>query len=175
MRRLWRRRSSRERSEAGFTFVEVLIGLVLLSVVGVALARGVSGALGATGRISASLTQSARLARLDDSLRSLCARIRTPYWEPGQSVTATDYGIRIGWLDGEAGGEIALGFRDGVLTLGDGRTVERYLGFHGASFTPIEEGDSRVRALRVDLELADSRRIAIVARMGSVLLAGAPR
>lgn len=175
MRRHWRRRCSRARSEAGFTFVEVLVGLVLLSVVGVALARGVSGALAATGRISASLTQSARLARLDDSLRSLCARIRTPYWEPGQSVMVTNDGIRIGWLDGEPGGELALGFRDGVLTVGDGRTVERYLGFHGASFTPIEEGESHVRALEVELDLADSRRIAIVARMGSALLAGAPR
>jgi prepilin-type N-terminal cleavage/methylation domain-containing protein len=159
-------------SDDGFTFVEVLVAIALLSVVGVATSRGLSQALRSVGRTGVSLAQSARLARLDDSLRSLSGRIRVPYWAADQAIATGADELRVGWLDGDPERELSLGFRDGVLAVGDGRTVERYAGFGNARFSVLPDQDGRTVGIGLELLLSDGSRVTVLARLGSMPVRG---
>lgn len=170
MSKPWSPRSSRARSEGGFTFIEALVGMALLSVVGVATSRGLSQALRSVARTGASLASSARLARLDDTVRSLSARVRAPFWAGGHAVVSGPDELRVGWLDGESERELCLSFHDGVVTVGDGRLAERYAGFLSAGFSVVTDAQERTAGVRLDLLLSDTSRVTVLARLGSVPL-----
>ena len=166
MRRPRPRPFSRARNEEGFTFLEVLVGLVILSFLGAALAGSVSAALRTALRIDASLRRSSRMLRIDDTLRSLAARVRTPYWAASHAVSTVEGELRVGWLDGDPDRRLSIGFHDGVLTIGDGESASRFDGIDGALFSLTEDEESRVSCLRLELDFGGSRELTIVARLG---------
>lgn len=167
----WHRPHLRRTSEDGFTFVEVLVGLLIVSILGTAVATGLSGALRVVDRIQARLLESARLLRLDDGVRDLAERVRVPYFSSGHDATSTEYGLSIAWIDGDPDRTASVEFRDGTIFVSDGGTAQQYPGFAGARATLVEDPDRGVYVLRLDVILADAQEITIIARLGSSPLA----
>jgi prepilin-type N-terminal cleavage/methylation domain-containing protein len=87
-------------NERGFTFIEILVSLLLLSLLGLVIWNGLSRGEGLVLRTFQAAADSVKILQLDTGLRDAAGRVRVPYWEGDCAATSTDDGISVPWLDG---------------------------------------------------------------------------
>jgi len=163
-----RRVLSRSRpSEQGFTLVEVLIGMAILSILGVGVWSGVTVALRTAERFHARALANARLLQLDDRFRECAGRILAPWWISGPSLSTTGGSWSVAWLDGDPKRKLVLSFSEGVLSVDDGAYVSRYPGLSSASLAAGLDGRNESLGMTLTVEGKDIGHKAIVARYGS--------
>jgi prepilin-type N-terminal cleavage/methylation domain-containing protein len=162
------------RHEDGFTFLEVLVALAILSLLGVGAWNAASVSLRLASGIHGRILEASRLLELDDRLRALSSRVLTPYWAAGHAMTLDSGECRVAWLDGDPGKSLALSFRGGVLSVGDGETAATYSDFRRADFLSALDGEGRPFGLSVEMETRDGRVFTVTGRFGGAPVRGAP-
>ena len=105
-------------SDGGFTFVEILVSLLLVSLLGLVIWSGLARGENLVRRTSRGTADAVRILQLDTALRKAAGRVRVPYWETGPQVEAGEDFLRVSWLDGQAQLYLSLGRRDGLLAVG---------------------------------------------------------
>lgn len=105
------------RVEAGFTFVEVMVSLLLVSVLVLVLVSALVGAQRLIGGAGETAVGAARLLELDEALRKAALRVRTPFWEAPEAVVVADGRIEVPWLDGFAERSLVVERRGDRLAL----------------------------------------------------------
>ena len=152
--------------EHGFTLLEVLAGLAILSVLGIGVWSGVAAALRAISRYHDTALACARLLQLDDRFREAAGRVRVPWWLPGPTVSESDGGYSIPFLDGLPDKLLSIQLVNGALYVTDGAYVSVFPGITAArvSFALDENSDSYGAALEIDM--AGIGHAVIVARWG---------
>jgi len=157
---------SRE-NEEGFTLLETLVAMVVLSILGVGVWAAVTvSAQGAAGS-RASARAGTQVLQIDDRLRACVGRVRAPWWMPAPAVEESDGGWRIACLDGDPGKSLGISWKTAVLSIDDGGTVSRYVGFTSVHLTPAVHMDGRPYGVELALEGKYVGRVSIVARFGS--------
>jgi hypothetical protein len=162
------------RHEGGSTFLEVLVALAILSLLGVGAWNAASVSLRLASGIRTRILEASRLLELDDRLRSLTSRVRTPYWAAGHSMTLAVGECRVAWLDGDPLRSLALSFHGGVLSLGDGEAAATYADFRRADFLSALDADGDPFGLSVELETRDGRVVTVTGRFGGAPVRGGP-
>jgi len=169
--------------EEGFTLLETLVAMVVLSALGVGAWVAVAVAWRSVERIRAGSRAGAEVLRLDDRLRACAGRVRPPWWggepalETGGGEPALEAGSawRIACLDGDPGKFLILSWRDGVLSIDDGAIITRHTGFADVGCSPALDGTGASFGVERDLAAAPLGRFAIVARYGGrPLMSGFP-
>ncbi len=163
----WIKRCSSARSERGSTLLEVIIGLLILSLIGIGAWNGAAVSLRAAGRYHDAILGGTRILQVDDKVRGLASRIHTPYWMPGHEVMQEGGGMSVAYLDGIREKAFRLEFSAGVLSIGDGDQVTRFPGFESAVFAPALDGHDSVTGIRIELRTKTSGPIVIIARFAS--------
>ena len=149
-------------NDAGFTYVETIVALLLVSLLLIPLGLLVRAGFSVPPRIAGKGAQTRNLVLLDRELRRLASRVRPPYWLKGPQVTEDGYSLRVNWLDGEESGILNLTIEpDGLscLELEEDATTGTPLkklpldGFDSARFeTPaVGEGSGASRGFRLVL------------------------
>ena len=105
-------------SDGGFTFVEILVSLLLVSVLGLVIWSGLDRGENLVRRTFRGTADAVRILQLDTALRKAAGRVRVPYWETGPEVEAAEYSLRVSWLDGQALQYLSLERRGGLLAVG---------------------------------------------------------
>ncbi len=110
--------SSEAGGQGGFTFVELLVSLVLLSVLGLVVWSGLLNADGLVRRTIRQAALSARVLQLDTFLRRSALRVRVPYWQTGLQANQEPGKVEVPWLDGEAGATLTVELRGEQVIVG---------------------------------------------------------
>jgi prepilin-type N-terminal cleavage/methylation domain-containing protein len=103
--------------ESGFTIVEVLAALTIISLCGLLVAGFVPAAIRLGGQVRRDLSAARNLLRLDGEIRSLTAAVATPYWERRPTLEADASGLSIPWYGGRADQVLRFVRRDDAFTL----------------------------------------------------------
>jgi prepilin-type N-terminal cleavage/methylation domain-containing protein len=160
------------RTEDGWTLMEVLVAMAVLSLLALGAWNAAAVSLRLASGIRERTLEASRLLELDDRLRALASRVRTPYWAGGHGVSLADGGCRVAWLDGDPQKGLLMAFRDGVLTVGDGETAASYPGFRRAAFLSALDAEGRPYGVSVDLETEGGRALAVTGRFGGAPVRG---
>jgi hypothetical protein len=160
--------------ESGSTFLEVLVALGILSLLGVGAWNAASVSLRLASAVRAKTLESSRLLELDDRLRALASRVRTPYWAAGHGVALAEGECRVAWLDGDPARSLVLSFREGVLSVGDGEGAMAYRGFRHAGFLTALDAEGLPFGITVELETQEGRALTVIGRFGGAPVRGRP-
>jgi prepilin-type N-terminal cleavage/methylation domain-containing protein len=159
--------------EDGFTLVEVLVGLAVISLLGVAVWGAAAAAFRGVERARRSALASARAIQLDDRFRACIGRVRPPWWGGEPRMESEGAAWRIGDLDGEAGKALVLRWADGVLSIDDGTTATRHTGYTGVELAPALDTGGRVFGSKLVVVGGALGRLEILARWGGQVVNGA--
>jgi prepilin-type N-terminal cleavage/methylation domain-containing protein len=159
-------RSPSRPGEEGFTLLEVLVGMVVLSLLGIGAWSAVTVALRSVERFRDSARAGFRVLQLDDRLRACADRVRPPWWSGEPELQAEGYAWRISCLDGDPGRMLAISWQDGVLAIDDGERIARYRGFTDVSLSAVRDGTGAAFGVELSLEAEHLGRLRIVARYG---------
>ena len=168
MRRLTRWPS--RKSEEGFTLLETLVAMVVLSALGVGVWAAVTVSEQSVARSRASSRAATQVLQVDDRLRACVSRVRAPWWMPAPSIQGDDGSWNIPYLDGDPDKSLAISWKTTELSIDDGGAVSRYPGFTSARLTSALDVDGRPYGVELTLEGKYVSRISIIARFGSVEL-----
>lgn len=160
------------RPEGGWTFLEVLVALAVLSLLGVGAWDAAAVSLRLASGIRERTLEASRLLELDDRLRGLALRVRTPYWAGSHEVSLADGSCRVAWLDGDRDKGLLMAFRDGTLTVGDGENAASYPGFRRAVFLSALDAENRPFGVSVELETEGGRVLTVTGRFGGAPVRG---
>jgi prepilin-type N-terminal cleavage/methylation domain-containing protein len=165
-------RSSSRPGEEGFTLLEVLVGMVVLSLLGIGAWTAVSVAWRSVERFRAGSRAGAAVLQLDDRLRACAARVRPPWWggEPGLSAAGDAW--RISCLDGDPDRALTLSCQDGVLAIDDGQLVARYHGFTDVDLSPARDPTGSQFGVELSITADPLGRFTIVATYGGRAVRG---
>ncbi len=161
-------RYSRPESEEGFTLVEVLVALVLLSTLSLVVwAASFTG--GRTlSKISAGISHNVELLEIDSAVRSYAQRVTLPYWLAGAKAESSDGGLSLPYLDGNPGLFLTLAFHDGMLTFGDGTQSVSFPDVQEARMEVSPPSEGAASALTLIVKIKRGPEIRIVAPLGGV-------
>ena len=163
-------RLSSRASEEGFTLLETLVAMVVLSAIGIGVWAAVTVSSQSVTRSRASGRAAAELLQIDDRLRACVSRVCAPWWSPAPTIQGGGGSWSIPYLDGAADRSLGISWKDAALLIDDGATVSRYPGFTSASVAPALDADRRPFGVELALEGRYLGRVTIVARFGSVEL-----
>jgi type II secretory pathway pseudopilin PulG len=130
----------RARLAGGFSTIEAMVALLLLSLVGLIAVEAVSGGRRASGAGSARAAAAVRLLQADTALRRAVGEIRVPYWVGHVEAAAVEGGFSLPYRDGEEARSLRVAASAGWIVLdaeGDGTAVRRLGPFAEASVEPV--------------------------------------
>jgi prepilin-type N-terminal cleavage/methylation domain-containing protein len=162
-----RRKSPFRRREQGFTLVEVLIGMAIMSILGLAVWTAVTVGLRTAGRLHDGALANARLLLLDDRLREAVGRVRVPWWIAEPAVETAPGAWSIPWLDGEPDRKLVISWHDEAVWIDDGQYVSRHPGMTSVVVQPGLEGRDAALGITLAAVRSDTTSVRIVARYGS--------
>ena len=91
----------RSDSENGFTFIEVLVSLLIISLVGMVLYASFSAGFRGIEKSKAEMRTAVRRLQTDSIIRSAAGSVRIPYWITEYEMTAAGETLEFPWYDGE--------------------------------------------------------------------------
>jgi prepilin-type N-terminal cleavage/methylation domain-containing protein len=159
-------RSHSRRGEEGFTLLEVLAGMVVLSLLGIGVWTAVTVAWRSVERFREGARAGSQALRLDDRFRACAGRVRPPWWGGEPELRSEGNSWRISCLDGDPGKTLTLSWQGGVLAIDDGESVTRYPGIADADCAPARDGTGVPFGAEISLEVEHVGRFTIVARYG---------
>jgi type II secretory pathway pseudopilin PulG len=153
--------------EAGFSFLEVLVALLLAATLGLVLWSGLGGAQGLLRQTVRRTSLAVKILQLDTALRQGLERVRVPFWlEPASAVRQEGGRIDISYLDGDPEKTLTLRLRDGRLSLEAGGVEATFGPFPGTGLALSRDPEGRPRGVEVSIDRGGEGTL-ILARFGS--------
>jgi prepilin-type N-terminal cleavage/methylation domain-containing protein len=165
-------RSHSRPGEEGFTLLEVLVGMVVLSLLGIGVWTAVAVAGRSMERFRESVRAGSQVLQLDDRFRACADRVRPPWWGGEPDLVAAGGAWRISCLDGDPDRALTLSWQDGVLAIDDGELVARYRGLTDVELAPARDPAGRQLGVELRLTAEPLGRFTIVARYGGHAVRG---
>jgi hypothetical protein len=178
--------SKSNRSEEGFTFLEILVAMFLLALLGVVLWSGLRIAQGGIGTVGTVSSSTAKLLQLNRALRHYVEDVRFPFWEGDSEIQYGSESLEIPYYNAERDSRLVLTKE----TTGDGGrmrmtiSIESDTGdekgrlltigpFQSIDWSILEDDRGAPRGLRVEVVAEDGERfepLVIVACFGGLPL-----
>ena len=127
------------KNDDGFTLLEIMVGLVILSLIGVVVWQGISHTGRLFEKISSSLFSTIRTVQMDQYIRDETAKIKAPFWIKDLRVQENGgQSLSIPYLEGDADRFLVFEYKGEYLHIG-----EKKQGSEGAetmlAFGPFKE------------------------------------
>jgi prepilin-type N-terminal cleavage/methylation domain-containing protein len=170
------KRSASSKNEQGFTFIEVMVALLIVSLIVVVAWQGSSRSGNLLDRISRDSLTVLKLMRAESALRDAVAEIRIPFWVSEAVIEEGEGELAIPFYGGSADTLLVVKCEDGHIVIGtkssgEGTTekIVSFGPFAGASVDLARSDDDRPFGVRCTILVADGsfEHVEITARFGS--------
>jgi len=159
LRKIVQQFSAPKKNEQGFTLIEAITMIAVISVLGVVLWSGATLAMRAVDNMGSYLDGSSAFLQAENALREKCAAVRFPYWAGRCEVEIDETSASIPYYKGQKDSELRLEFKDHMLWVSipkkDGDEGERsrlpYGPFGGAEFAVAQNPNRGVYGISVTL------------------------
>lgn len=164
------------KSDKGFTYIEMMVALIILSLAGVLVWQGISAAGKLLDKISARSSETMRLMQTEETVRELVGRIKIPFWMSTMELEEEEGEIAIPFYEGRSDNLLVIKYEDSSLIIGtrgtDGEQIEGVNSFGPFSNAEIEvargeEGELFGITVVLYTEKRPSDGVHITARFGS--------
>ena len=165
---MWRRRrtSLPPGNEQGFTLVEVLVALALLSTLGLFVWAAAASGEKSLRRIVDGIRRYAEILELDAVVRSYAQRVLTPYWLPAPRSEISPGSLSVSYLDGSEEAALQISFRGQTLSVGDGAHNAEFQGVQDARMEITTAPPQGASALKLTVRLGGRQPVTILAALG---------
>lgn len=138
----------------GFTLIETLIAITLISLIGIPVFSVVTDTVGFTGRVKDLNQWNKELVQLERSLRKSVGEIRAPFWISDIELIEETGFISVPYWNSDADSLLQIGVEDSVLkiTTPDGSKV--FNGYNGVEFDVFKDSLSRTIGLSITVKKA---------------------
>ncbi|ULQ59086.1 prepilin-type N-terminal cleavage/methylation domain-containing protein [Brucepastera parasyntrophica] len=89
------------KNEEGFTFMEVLVAIAIISIIGLSLLWGIASISDSVTRARENARLALSLLKADEYIRERTAEIRIPYWERNITFESSGSSASIPWYQGD--------------------------------------------------------------------------
>jgi prepilin-type N-terminal cleavage/methylation domain-containing protein len=171
--------ADRPGADAGFTFMEILVAMMLMAALTVVVTSGFLSGEGLIHRTIRAATEASQLLRTRETLRRAAARVRIPWWSGPVDAQEQNGELAIPWVDGNPASALRLAHQGAMLvvSLGADGPVSALGPFVDSPIALARDDQGRPWGLRVDVRSgsADRAAVEIVVAFGSAPLgAGGP-
>lgn len=139
-------------SENGFTLIEVLIVLTLISLIGVPLLGVFSNTVNFTGKIKDLTRWNREMFALERVLRHSVSQIKIPFWISDIEVIESIGIIKVPYWNGNASSFLEIEVKDEVFKISTADEVAVFKGYNGFKFDLLEDSQSRTIGLSLIIE-----------------------
>lgn len=168
MRAAERKSSPPNPIEAGFSFIEILVSMLLSAVLGLVLWSGLSNGEGLVRKTILRSSQAVEILQLDSALRRELERIRVPFWARSQTAVSQEGSIlSISWLEGYAERRLSLEVRASTILIGEtaGGRMAAFGPFENVRMRLLPDETGRPRGVEISVERG-GQPVLIAARFG---------
>lgn len=158
------------KNEKGFTFIEILVSMVLLSVLGITIWAGLINSQGLIRKIISEASTSAKILQLDNFVRQNTNKVKIPFWEGKIKIDGEESGLAIPYMNAEYADKLIFKTSENMLLIGSKKAGQfnAFGPFDNIGFK-LWEGDGG-KPLGVELSVSsgkkDSDQVTIYARFG---------
>lgn len=139
-------------SENGFTLVEALIALTLISLIGVPVLAVFSDTVNFTGKIKELTRWNREMIALERVLRHSVSQIEIPFWISDIEVNESIGIIKVPYWNGKVSSFLEIEVEDGVFKISTADEVTVFKGYNGFKFDLLEDNQSRTIGLSLIIE-----------------------
>jgi hypothetical protein len=159
-RRTVRQSGARTANDRGFTLIEAITMIAVISVLGVVLWSGATLAMRALSDMDSHLDGTGAFLLAEHALREECGKIRFPYWLGQSGIEQNESGLTVHYLEGRREDTLVIGFENNRLWIAEHRRttdgeeeVSRlpYGPFGGAEFSTARAENRGVYGIAVTL------------------------
>jgi prepilin-type N-terminal cleavage/methylation domain-containing protein len=106
----------------GFTFIETLVAISILLIVGMLLYTALHTTLSAGNKTKTTAMESRQLLLIDTALREATQDVTIPYWEKAMIIKNENLSVEFPWLGGKKNNKLIISIDNGHFIL---KTVEQ--------------------------------------------------
>jgi prepilin-type N-terminal cleavage/methylation domain-containing protein len=169
-------KSTLSRNDDGFTLLEIMVGLAILSLIGVVVWQGIAHTGRLFEKISSSLFSTVRTVQMDQYLREETAKIKAPFWIKGFQVHENGgQSLSIPYMEGDPDRFLVFEYKGEYLHIGETKqgsevvdTMLTFGPFKEVAFETAKNEREQEYGIKFSVSPGNSPEvIEIVARFGS--------
>ncbi|MBN1687359.1 MAG: prepilin-type N-terminal cleavage/methylation domain-containing protein [Spirochaetales bacterium] len=147
------------RSDDGFTLIEVLVSLLILSIIGLVVWRGSILATRVLSTSTESSMATTKILQLDDSLRREIEKIQMPFWLREIKIEQTEHGITLPYYQGDPDNSLTIAAAGNYLDVSNSSREQAFrLGpFPGLRVETAYDAQTNPIGVRVQIAPAGNR------------------
>jgi prepilin-type N-terminal cleavage/methylation domain-containing protein len=113
-----RKRCGFIRNENGFTYIEMMVALIIVSLVGVIIWQGIANAGKLLDKITVHSSSTVKLMQMEESMRRLIGKVRYPFWVNELEIVDRDDEITIPYYEGKSNTLLVVKYEDEHVIIG---------------------------------------------------------
>jgi prepilin-type N-terminal cleavage/methylation domain-containing protein len=158
------------KNEEGFTFIEILVSMVLLSVLGVTIWTGLISSQGLIRKIISEASMSAKILQLDNFVRQHVNQVKIPFWEGKIKAEAVESGLAIPYLNSDYEDMLIFKISRDMLLIGSKKTGQftAFGPFNDIGFQLWEGDEEKLLGVKLSVSFGTKvdNNVIIYARFG---------
>lgn len=137
------------KNESGFTLIETLIAITLVSLIGIPVFMVTSNTITFTGKVKDLNRWNKELVQLERVIRKSVAEVQIPFWISDIELTEKSKVMNVPYWNGDAESFLEMKIEDTVfkITTPQGSTV--FNGYEGVEFDILKDKESRTIGLSI--------------------------
>ena len=157
------------KNESGFTLIETLIAITLVSLIGIPVFMVTSDTVTFTGKIKDLNRWNKELVQLERVLRKSVAEVKIPFWISDVEVTEEKGIIMIPYWKGDVSSFLEIKIEDTVLKIStpEGSTV--FNGYDGVEFDFLKDSGSRTIGLSIRVKKSKREDVEFQCTFGAIV------
>ena len=127
------------KNEDGFTFIEIMIALIITSLLGIVIWQGLARGSSLIEKISMSSSETVKVLQMEESIRTVTSKVIIPFWEDAIKIEEEDDKLSIPYFEAERDKFLSIKIEDDYLLIGSSKNKEEEQNIH--LFGPFSEVD----------------------------------
>jgi len=158
----------KHKNSSGFTLLEVLIALTLISLLGLAAFSVFPEVRGVAEKLKKANKYNYELLQLEHTLRSSVSRIQIPYWVQEITIEESSVSTRIPFWQGDSELSLKIQQKDGVLSIITPQNSFRFNGYEKCKISTLRSHDEMIIGLALHVKKQKQKEVVFQCAFGAI-------